>query len=84
MGILELPEGSIILDWPTANYVNPVTRGWTPAACCLILAVAALLVLGARISARVHSRSFGVDDWVMGLATVIALVLRLSAVLSCS
>lgn len=79
MGILELPAGSIILQWPAANYVDPVTRGWTGAACALILAVAALLVLGARLSARVQSRNFGVDDWVMGLAMVcLPLVVRYS------
>ena len=68
MGILELPAGSVFLDWPAANYVDPVTRTWAPSILTLLLAVVCLVVFGGRVFSRLHSRMFGLDDWLMGLA----------------
>jgi hypothetical protein len=67
---------SVIESWPTPNYTNPVTRGTALYVIAIILSVVSVLIVAARLWARlVIVRKPGLDD---GLV-VVALVRRFGA-----
>ena len=66
-----LPPPAVIQSWPTPNYTDPVTRGYSLVACLAIFLFLALLALAARIWARfVLLRSPGLDDWLAICAAI--------------
>jgi hypothetical protein len=61
---MQLPPASVILSWPTPNYVDPTdVRGPELLIIILIFLPIALILVALRIYTRLRlSRSFGVDD----------------------
>jgi hypothetical protein len=58
-------------NWPTPNYINPVTRGWDLVVANFVLLAFIFIIVGLRIYTRLRiSRYFGVDDILILLATV--------------
>lgn len=67
---------SVIATWPKPNYINPDTRGPGIIYICIIYASLGILVVGARLYARIFiTKAVGFDDFliVLGLAFSIAL-----------
>jgi hypothetical protein len=60
-----LPPIEVIVNWPTPNYVNPQTRGWGLIALAVTLSTMSLLVVCARLWARIRLHSTGIDDWII-------------------
>lgn len=57
------PPLSVVLTWPTPNYVDPVTRGWEVPIMCMVLFGIAFIVVLARLWARlVLQQNAGLDD----------------------
>lgn len=74
---MRLPPVSVLEEWPSPNYVDPVLRGPANITIIAIFFPLALLVVGIRIYTRIRlSKSFGIDDWFI-LATLVGrLVMR--------
>lgn len=65
---------SVIVTWPTPNYVNPPTMGWAPIGIIATLTVVVIVVFCLRMYARlVKLKNVGWDDWVMVAAVVSSL-----------
>lgn len=62
---------SVMQSWPTPNYDDPVTRSQAALIVSIILGTVMLVVVAARLWARVFiQRSFGADDWIIVAALV--------------
>jgi hypothetical protein len=71
-----LPPLSVIIQWPTPNYEDPVTRSKAVLITSVILGTIMVAVVGARMWARaVIQRNAGLDDWIMVAAMVWILLL---------
>jgi Na+/phosphate symporter len=65
------PPLSVILSWPTPNYVDPVTRGWGDVILCVVLYALALFTVVARLWARlIIKHNAGLDDVMIVIAMV--------------
>jgi hypothetical protein len=65
-----IPE-SVILSWPTPNYIDPVRRGPALVIVNSLLLPIALIVVGLRLYTRlIVCRSAGLDDLFIALALV--------------
>ncbi|CZR61605.1 related to L-fucose permease [Phialocephala subalpina] len=59
-----MPPLSVLLEWPTPNYIDPVMRGPANLIVIAIFFPLVLLFVGIRIYTRIYlSKSFGLDDW---------------------
>jgi hypothetical protein len=66
-----LPPLSVVIQWPTPNYEDPVTRSKTVPITFCVLGTIMVAVVGVRIWARaVIQRNAGSDDWIMVAAMV--------------
>jgi hypothetical protein len=66
-----LPPLSVILDWPSSNYNDPVTRSKAVLVTSCVLGAVMIGVVGARMWARfIIQRNAGMDDWIMVAAMV--------------
>jgi hypothetical protein len=66
-----LPPLSVIIQWPTPNYEDPVTRSKAVLITSCVLGAIMIAVMGARMWARVViQRNVGLDDWIMVAAMV--------------
>ncbi|KAL8689065.1 MAG: hypothetical protein Q9218_005173 [Villophora microphyllina] len=65
------PTLEVIKSWPKPNYVNPVTRGPALTVVNIIFIILVVLVVGLRYYTRIRiTRSFGLDDWVIGASLI--------------
>lgn len=65
------PPPSVIASWPTANYVNPVSRGPALLIVELTIGSIAIVTLLARLYVRIFKvNKSGLDDWLMLAAMV--------------
>lgn len=65
------PTQEIIDSWPAPNYVNPHTRGSALTVVNIIFIILVFFTVGARYYTRLRiTRSFGLDDWVIGLSLI--------------
>lgn len=63
----------VVLSWPTPNYTNPVTRGWSLVIVNAILIGLVTTAVSLRYYARIRiKRWFGSDDVLITLAFVSA------------
>lgn len=66
-----MPPDSVLAEWPTSNYVDPVVRGPANLIIIAIFFPLALMIVGIRTYTRIHlSKSFGLDDWFILAALV--------------
>jgi hypothetical protein len=66
-----LPPLSVIIQWPTPNYEDPVTRSKAVLITSVVLGTIMVAVVGARMWARaVIQRNAGLDDWIMVAAMI--------------
>lgn len=65
------PTKEVIASWPKANFVNPETRGPALTVVNVVFIVLVVLVVTLRYYTRLRiSKSFGLDDWVIGASLV--------------
>lgn len=65
------PPFALILTWPTPNYVNPVTNGHARAIIIWTLTPLVLAAIVLRYYTRLRvTKSFGIDDILIGVAVV--------------
>ena len=65
------PPLSVIESWPQPNYINPVQRDWTVPVILIVLFFITLLIVCARLWARlIVGRNAGLDDLLIALAMV--------------
>lgn len=65
------PNAEVIASWPAPNFVNPPTRGSALTVVNIIFIILVFLTAGARFYTRLRiTRSFGLDDWMIGLSLV--------------
>ncbi|KAM0802195.1 hypothetical protein BDR22DRAFT_140645 [Usnea florida] len=70
------PTKEIIESWPAPNFVDPVTRGPGLTIVNAIFITLVLVVVGLRYYTRLRiTKSFGLDDWVIGVSLVPTLAL---------
>lgn len=68
---MRLPPVEVLLQWPTPNYTNPVTRGDALLIVNSILITLVIITVGLRLYTRlVIKRWFGLDDVFILLALV--------------
>jgi len=68
---MKAPPLSVVLKWPTANYVNPDTRGPANVIVVAVLLAIVAVILGIRLYTRIKiSKGFGLDDILILLAFV--------------
>ncbi|KAF4631238.1 hypothetical protein G7Y89_g6889 [Cudoniella acicularis] len=66
---MQLPPLNVIVSWPTANYINPATRGWANVYVNIVLYPLVFIAIAIRVYTRLRiSRSFGLDDWFIVVA----------------
>jgi len=60
---MKAPPQSVVSKWPTANYINPDTRGPANLIIVSILLGIVAVILGIRLYTRIKiSKGFGLDD----------------------
>ncbi|KAL8730098.1 MAG: hypothetical protein Q9166_004297 [cf. Caloplaca sp. 2 TL-2023] len=65
------PNKAIIDSWPKPNFVNPETRGPALTVVNIVFIILVFLVVGLRYYTRIRiTKSFGLDDWVIGASLV--------------
>ncbi|KAI4266450.1 MAG: hypothetical protein L6R38_008734, partial [Xanthoria sp. 2 TBL-2021] len=65
------PTKEVIASWPKPNYVNPDTRGPALTVVNIVFIVLVFIVVGLRYYTRIRiTRSFGIDDYVIGASVV--------------
>ncbi|KAL9583682.1 MAG: hypothetical protein Q9212_002569 [Teloschistes hypoglaucus] len=65
------PSKEIIQSWPKANFINPETRGPALTVVNIVFIILVVLVVALRFYTRIRiTRSFGLDDWVIGASLV--------------
>ncbi|KAL8663169.1 MAG: hypothetical protein Q9202_004101 [Teloschistes flavicans] len=65
------PTKEIIASWPKPNYVNPETRGPALTVVNIVFIILVVLVVALRFYTRLRiTRSFGLDDWVIGASLI--------------
>ncbi|KAJ4350083.1 uncharacterized protein N0V89_008704 [Didymosphaeria variabile] len=65
------PPLSVVLSWPTPNYVGPVTRPKVATILACVLGPLTMLLLFARLWVRIRIQQHaGLDDWLMIAASV--------------
>jgi len=65
------PTAEIIASWPAPNYVNPITRGSALTVVNIIFIILVCIVVGLRYYTRLRiTKSFGLNDWVIGTSVV--------------
>lgn len=65
------PTKEIIDSWPAPNFKNPITRGSALTVVNIIFIILVFLVVGLRYYTRLRiTKSFGLDDWVIGLSLI--------------
>ena len=65
------PPFTVALTWPTPNYVNPVTRGYSRMIVAVIFTPLILLVLALRYYTRLSlTRKFNANDILIAATTV--------------
>jgi hypothetical protein len=68
---MQAPSMSVILAWPTPNYIDPVTRGNENVVLNIVLYVFLTLFGALRLVTRTSIKgSFGADDALMIVAMV--------------
>ena len=78
------PTKEIIESWPAPNFVNPVTRGPGLTIVNGIFITLVLAVVGLRYYTRLRiTKSFGLDDWVIGVSLVGSLLFGTLSLLTC-
>ena len=69
------PTKEIIATWPAPNFVDPVTRGPGLTIVNAIFITLVIVVVGLRYYTRLRiTKSFGLDDWVIGFSLVRSLL----------
>ncbi|KAL8779319.1 MAG: hypothetical protein Q9213_006999 [Squamulea squamosa] len=65
------PNKEIVATWPKPNYVNPETRGPALTVVNIVFIILVFLFVGLRYYTRIRiTKSFGLDDWVIGASLV--------------
>ncbi|KAI4200221.1 MAG: hypothetical protein LQ350_004079 [Teloschistes chrysophthalmus] len=65
------PSKEIIQSWPKPNFINPETRGPALTVVNIVFIILVVLVVALRFYTRLRiTRSFGLDDWVIGASLV--------------
>jgi len=65
------PTAEKIASWPAPNYVNPITRGSALTVVNIIFIILVCIVVALRYYTRLRiTKSFGLDDWVIGASVV--------------
>lgn len=65
------PTKEIMESWPAPNFVDPVTRGPGLTVVNIIFIILVFVVVGLRYYTRLRiTRSFGLEDWVIGISLV--------------
>ena len=78
------PTKEIIESWPAPNFVDPVTRGPGLTIVNGIFITLVLIVVGLRYYTRLRiTKSFGLDDWVIGFSLVGSLLFGTLSLLTC-
>ncbi|KAI6843738.1 hypothetical protein KC340_g880 [Hortaea werneckii] len=80
---MRIPPLEVLSTWPTPNYGNPETRGQAS----LIVNIIFLFLVLVAVALRVYSRTlvrrwFGLDDIMIGLATIFTIGLTVVVVLA--
>ncbi|KAF2439559.1 hypothetical protein P171DRAFT_325707, partial [Karstenula rhodostoma CBS 690.94] len=66
-----IPPLSVVLSWPTPNYIDPVTRPKVATIVACVFGPLTILLLSARLWVRIWlQRNAGLDDWLMLAASV--------------
>ncbi|KAF1831226.1 hypothetical protein BDW02DRAFT_591285 [Decorospora gaudefroyi] len=78
-----IPPLDVILQWPTPNYDDPVTRSQAVLIVSCVLGAFMFLVVGARLWARaIIQRNAGLDDWIMLAAMIPTIALTITVCLA--
>ncbi|KAH6989350.1 hypothetical protein BKA56DRAFT_253062 [Ilyonectria sp. MPI-CAGE-AT-0026] len=77
------PPPSVTASWPTANYVNPVSRGPALLIVELTIGSIAIVTLLARLYVRIFKvNKSGLDDWLMLAAMIFGIGVTVCVILS--
>ncbi|EPS45369.1 hypothetical protein H072_623 [Dactylellina haptotyla CBS 200.50] len=78
-----LPPLSIILSWPKPNYENPERQGHFMAPLTIVMMVFCGIVVSLRLYVRAFIlKAFKADDWLIILATITAMAVSITCILS--
>jgi len=65
------PSAEIIASWPKSNFVNPLTRGSALTVVNVIFITLVFILVALRYYTRLRiTKSFGLDDWIIGLSLI--------------
>lgn len=79
------PTKEIMESWPAPNFVDPVTRGPGLTVVNIIFIILVFVVVGLRYYTRLRiTRSFGLEDWVIGISLVNSRDFDAISLLTCS
>ena len=71
-----LPPPAVMATWPAPNYVNPQNHGAGLLIVDIVLMAVVLVVVGIRYYTRLRiTKTFGPDDFLIGVALVDILLL---------
>ena len=65
------PTAEIIAGWPKPNFINPITRGSALTVVNVVFITLVCIAVALRFYTRLRiTKSFGLDDWVIGLSLI--------------
>ena len=78
------PTKEVMESWPAPNFVDPVTRGPALTIVNVIFITLVFVVVGLRYYTRLRiTKSFGLDDWVIGVSLVNSRIFGTLSLLTC-